>query len=158
MNVASITNFLNSALNKLGLSKDNMQSVVSAWVSGDGHYCFVEMRTIEETNGSLFYLDKLQIGNFQIKVGRPKTYAGGAPETSVPAIPGGLTVASALSSLSLASMPVVSTPSMPGLGIVLPNFPLPIEQHSVIMVTNLPNKMTDDEVRELVSTFGAVRH
>lgn len=49
--------------------------VVSAWISVDGHYAFVEFRTAEEANQG-FLLNNIIILGQPLKVGRPKTYSG----------------------------------------------------------------------------------
>lgn len=56
--------------------------VLSAWISTDGHYAFVEFRTAEEANNG-FMLNNISIlgqvykaVNQPLKVGRPKTYVG----------------------------------------------------------------------------------
>jgi len=48
---------------------------LSAWISTDGHYAFVEFRTAEEANRG-FMLNNISILNQPLKVGRPKTYVG----------------------------------------------------------------------------------
>ncbi len=58
--------------------KANTQSgepVLSAWISSDGHYAFVEFRTSEEANNG-FLLNNISIMGQPLKVGRPKTYSG----------------------------------------------------------------------------------
>jgi splicing factor U2AF subunit len=58
--------------------KANTQSgdpVLSAWISTDSHYAFVEFRTAEEANNG-FQLNNLNIQGQPLKVGRPKTYQG----------------------------------------------------------------------------------
>lgn len=49
--------------------------VISAWISVDGHYAFVEFRTAEEANQG-FLLNNIIILGQPLKVGRPKTYSG----------------------------------------------------------------------------------
>jgi hypothetical protein len=58
--------------------KANIQQgdpVLSAWISSDGHYAFVEFRTSEEANNG-FQLNNFNILGQPLKVGRPKTYQG----------------------------------------------------------------------------------
>lgn len=58
--------------------KANTQSgdpVLSAWISTDGHYAFVEFRSAEEANNG-FLLNNVMILDQPLKVGRPKTYTG----------------------------------------------------------------------------------
>jgi hypothetical protein len=49
--------------------------VLSAWISTDGHYAFVEFRSSEEANNG-FMLNNLMVLGQPLKVGRPKTYQG----------------------------------------------------------------------------------
>jgi splicing factor U2AF subunit len=49
--------------------------VLSAWISTDGHYAFVEFRSAEEANNG-FLLNNISILGQPLKVGRPKTYTG----------------------------------------------------------------------------------
>jgi splicing factor U2AF subunit len=49
--------------------------VLSAWISTDSHYAFVEFRTAEEANNG-FSLNSISILGQPLKVGRPKTYTG----------------------------------------------------------------------------------
>ena len=64
---------LNHALEKVNESLKG--AVVSAWISSDGHYAFVEFRSAEEANNG-FALQNISILGNQLKVGRPKTYNG----------------------------------------------------------------------------------
>lgn len=52
--------------------------IVSAWISSDGHYSFIEFRTPEEANQG-FALNNITIMGMPLKVGRPKTYSGMFP-------------------------------------------------------------------------------
>ena len=56
--------------------------VLSAWISQDGHYAFVEFRSIEEANQG-FWLNNYTILGQNLKVGRPKTYAGPQPASAI---------------------------------------------------------------------------
>ena len=49
--------------------------VLSAWISTDGHYAFVEFRSAEEANNG-FLFKNISILGQPLKVGRPKTYTG----------------------------------------------------------------------------------
>jgi splicing factor U2AF subunit len=65
---------LNAALSSLHPG-EREDPIISAWISSDGHYAFVEFRSAEEANKGLD-LDKLNIMGQVIKVGRPKTFQG----------------------------------------------------------------------------------
>lgn len=49
--------------------------ILSAWISSDAHYAFVEFRSAEEANLG-FKLQGLNINGCEIKLGRPKSYEG----------------------------------------------------------------------------------
>ena len=163
MTVSQLADFLNVALKQLGVAKDG-GSVVSCWVSGDGHYGFAELRTVEECNAALAYLNGVQIGLNLIKVGRPKGYMGptGVP-LMVPGVmpPGGLLGGMMNPLTGMMGLPVPPNPMMASMGMGMGMGMLggrPMESHSnVVMVSNLPMGIKDEEVRELVSPFGTVR-
>ena len=47
-------------------------SIVGAWISPDGHYAFVEFRTVNEATNGLIALGNVAIYGKTLKVGRPK--------------------------------------------------------------------------------------
>ena len=76
MTPPSLIKMLNIAL--LTLKPEDFspgEPVISAWVSPDGHYAFVEFRTAEEATKG-FILNGFKIMGTPLKVGRPKTYQG----------------------------------------------------------------------------------
>ena len=76
MTPPSLIKMLNIAL--LTLKPEDFspgEPVISAWVSPDGHYAFVEFRTAEEATKG-FILNGFKIIDTPLKVGRPKTYQG----------------------------------------------------------------------------------
>lgn len=156
--VSQLADFLNAALKQLGVAKEG-GSVVSCWVSGDGHYGFAEVRTVDECNAALAYLNGVQIGINLIKVGRPKGYLGqvGMP-VAIPGImpPGGLLGGMMNPVTGMMGMPAPPNPLMVGMGMGgLMGGTLDLHAN-VVMVSNLPMGITDDQVRELVSPFGTV--
>lgn len=66
---------LNAALLTLQPNNAPGDPVLSAWISTDGHYAFVEFRTADEANCG-FLLNNISILGQPLKVGRPKTYVG----------------------------------------------------------------------------------
>ncbi len=167
--VPHLTDFLNVALRQLGVSPNSiMASVVSAWVSTDGHYAFIELRTGEEANAAMAYMSGLQLGTFVLKVGRPKAVG-----------PNGITVPMAALPFTAGLMGLGPQPvGVPTLG----GYPMPPLPPSIahitgmagvaaslnvgsldsstlsnfIMATNIPNVLTDAQVREFFSPFGTV--
>lgn len=165
VNVPLLTEFINTAMKRLGLAKDGQLSVVSVWVSREENkkvYAFVELRTIEETNGALAFLDKYSLGPYVIRVGRPKEYQGGAPLTQLPPIPGG-SVYVALTGISLAGY--VGGPPLPPPPVnnmmTMKSVPDTVTQSinvlsNVIMVGNIPTQILEEQIKELISFFGSV--
>lgn len=43
-------------MKQLGFDTPGVSTVIQAWISTDGHYAFVEFRTVEETNAALAHL------------------------------------------------------------------------------------------------------
>lgn len=56
-------------------SSQSGDPILSAWISTDGHYAFVEFRTAEDASHG-FLLNNISILGQPLKVGRPKTYTG----------------------------------------------------------------------------------
>jgi splicing factor U2AF subunit len=181
--VPQLAEFLNTVMKQVGLAKGNMGSVVTAWESSDGHYAFVEFRTIDETLGALTYLNGLQVGAHSLKVGRPKGYNGSSSSVAVPM--GAVTSSIGLSFLgkhkfflsklqsnhniftvgglngaatSTGVNPLLAAASNPlGIGL-LPSLGGPdVSQSNFLMVTNVPIGIEENQASELFSTFGEVR-
>ncbi len=70
-----LVKLLNAALAALKANTKPGDPVLSAWISTDGHYAFVEFRSAEEANNG-FQLNNILILGQPLKVGRPKTYTG----------------------------------------------------------------------------------
>ena len=66
---------VNEAMLSLNIIEEPGNPVVSAWISSDGHYAFVEFRTADEANHG-FKLQAMNIQGSEIKIGRPKAYSG----------------------------------------------------------------------------------
>lgn len=52
--------------------------MISAWISNDGHYAFIEFRSIEEAKAG-YALNNVTILGQPLRVGKPRTYAGNEP-------------------------------------------------------------------------------
>lgn len=72
--------FLNKAMKSRGLQIGEGEPVLSVWISNDGHYAFVEFRSIEETQAG-YQLNNITLMNQALRVGKPKSYAGNQPPT-----------------------------------------------------------------------------
>lgn len=76
IDTSTLVKLINHALKDLKATIADGDPVVSAWISPDGHYAFVEFRSVDEANNG-FKLNNICIQNQPLKVGRPKTYVGG---------------------------------------------------------------------------------
>jgi splicing factor U2AF 65 kDa subunit len=131
---SQIADFLNNCMKQIGYVNP-LGSVVAAWLSSDGHYAFVEFRTVEEANAALNQLNGVSVGAFQLKIGRPKGYTGN------------------------------SSVGVPGLGLMTPALGLGIfgttattsTSSTWAMITNLPLAISGEQVRELVAPFGSLK-
>lgn len=165
--VPQLVEFLNACMNKLGFNT-GYSTVVTAWISSDGHYAFVEFRTVEETNAALTHLNGMQVGAYQFKVGRPRGYTGGSSAVAVPMVPMqsamGManTAAMGMNNPLLAVTGLSNNPLMAGIGgtsagMMVPGIGNPYAGSNYLMVTNLPLEISDQMVKDLVSAFGEVK-
>lgn len=145
-----LTDFVNMALQQLGFCKDVQKSVLSAWISPDGHYGFCEVRTVEEATAALTYLNGIQVGAYCLKIGRPKGYTGTSPAALPLQNPS--TLANPLLSGVGAGLGMLGLGLGGGLGLGSIADP----PSNVIMVTNLPALIAEEQIKELFSPFGEV--
>lgn len=165
--VPQLSEFFNAAMKQYGLSKDNSNSVVTSWISPDGHYAFVEMRSIDEATAALANLNGIQIGAYSLKIGRPKGYTANPP-------PAGLSSANPVTAVGQqifpgnSIMPTIGVPgtissssssmALPVISLTSPAPPTLSEPLSnVIMVSNLPSLIGEQQIKELFTPFGEVR-
>lgn len=139
--VPQLTEFFNSSVKQLGVSKDSLPPVIAVWISPDGHYAFVELRTMDEATAALNCLNGAQIGVYSLKIGRPKGYTA----------PGNMSVLPTPVQPKLTNLPTVSlAPSTE---------PLPLNALSnVMMISNLPSMIAPEQIRELFVPFGQVSY
>jgi len=81
MSSDQLIQYLNKALQDLGKANDIFQNgnpIVGTWISGDGHYAFVDFRTPDEATQG-FVLQQVAIKGNYLKVGRPKNATGIIP-------------------------------------------------------------------------------
>jgi splicing factor U2AF subunit len=69
--IPEICKHLNDALYALNLCEKEDKPIVDAWISGDGHYAFVEFRTIKDAHLG-FNLTQISIHGHALKVGKPR--------------------------------------------------------------------------------------
>lgn len=171
--VPHLFDFVNVAMRQLGInSKAPAGSVVSAWVSTDGHYAFVELRAPEEANAVMAYLSGLQLGLHSLKVGRPKGVGPNgmvAPLTQTPFTaamlglgphPGGVPT---LGGIPMPPMPA-SMAHLQGLAGSLSGAVASVVNSTdtdrlsnVVMATNLPLSLSEHQIEELFSPFGKIK-
>mmetsp|Transcript_23531 Transcript_23531/g.20882 ORF Transcript_23531/g.20882 Transcript_23531/m.20882 type:complete len:365 (-) Transcript_23531:363-1457(-) len=75
MKPKELVDYVNHALKKVITSKSSGDPVISAWISSDSHYGFLEFRNSDEADLG-FALNNISIHGQQLKVGRPNTYNG----------------------------------------------------------------------------------
>jgi splicing factor U2AF 65 kDa subunit len=68
-----LLNVMNEAILNIGIIKEPGNPILSAWISSDSHYAFVEFRNADEANLG-FRLQGMNINGCEIKLGRPKSY------------------------------------------------------------------------------------
>lgn len=69
--ISELCKHLNDALFALNLCEKEEKPIVDAWISGDGHYAFVEFRTIKDAHLG-FHLTQISIHGHALKVGKPR--------------------------------------------------------------------------------------
>jgi len=83
MNQQLLLNIMNKAMRSLKEIKEPGNPVISAWISTDSHYAFIEFRNAEEANLG-FKLAGMTINGSDIKIGRPKAYEGYMKTPGIP--------------------------------------------------------------------------
>jgi len=81
MSTDELVEILNKSLIELGKDAGIFQNgnpIVGSWISGDGHYAFVDFGTPDEATQG-FVLQQVQIKGQYLKVGRPKNASGIIP-------------------------------------------------------------------------------
>lgn len=73
VSIPQLIEFFNAGMKLLGATNPR-GCVVSAWISSDGHYAFVELSTVEECNACMTFLNGFPVGSVQLKIGRPSGF------------------------------------------------------------------------------------
>lgn len=160
ISVPQLAEFINAALKQMGFNKDG-NSVVTAWVSPDGHFAFAEVKTVEEANAALIHLNGIQIGMYSLKVGRPKGYNANGGGSSL-AVPMQGAIPFTQNPLGIAGLANNITPSVQSYNPLLAALGLINTSSSevlshVIMVSNLPALISEDQIKELFTPFGELK-
>ena len=136
-------------------SNRSLPSVVKCALDTAKNYAFIEFRTIDEAASVLTYLNGLHTGSTQLKIGRPKNYIPPPTGTIVaPPMPAGLgsLLPGAGTPGLLLSQGVGGAPP-PSLFLPMPP-PIELPATCVVMVSNFPIGLDEEQMRELVTTFG----
>ncbi|MES1916236.1 MAG: hypothetical protein MHM6MM_008075, partial [Cercozoa sp. M6MM] len=70
---AGLQRFFTDALGELGIVTPH--PVLSVWINSEGSFCFVELRSVKDTDTSLQLLEGVTLGGRPLRVGRPADYA-----------------------------------------------------------------------------------
>ena len=160
---------------------------MDAWISSDGHYAFVEFRTIKDAHLG-FHLTQISIHGHALKVGKPRiansSYAAMQQQMSgmgkydeavkinhQPS--GGFINPSAIAASSLAMnnqfdsiLKNLTAPTAPGvlgggMGGIASN-PTSIKSKVVtvtkLLVSNLPIDYDETQIKEILSVIGSIKH
>jgi splicing factor U2AF subunit len=169
--VPQLAEFLNTALRHIGAipppgESNSYTAVITAWISPDGHYGFVELRTMEQANIALQQLNGIQVGIHQLKLGRPKGYNPNSniPSVAVPMtslVPSGTSLIPNPLSTPLGTVVTAGAggvnPLLAGLGLLQGGANPDIQQSRVVMVANLPLLITEAQILDLFGSFGGFK-
>ncbi|TMW57056.1 hypothetical protein Poli38472_002981 [Pythium oligandrum] len=177
--------FLGTIIQQVGLSVQPGNPILSTWISTDGHFAFCEMRSVEECNLALL-LNQLPLLGQPLKFGRPKSFVGPAqpmpivsartqtalanlgctPNPQWFATPSLSDIAGATGSLAAttASLLGFGSTSVPSVPAATP-FVAPAAASltgiattsDTLLMTNIPVVLSEDQVKELVQPFGALK-
>mmetsp|Transcript_58255 Transcript_58255/g.157086 ORF Transcript_58255/g.157086 Transcript_58255/m.157086 type:complete len:588 (-) Transcript_58255:294-2057(-) len=149
-----LVQFLNQVAQAVKVNSLPGEPVLGATMGGGGLFAFVEFRTAEEAANGL-RLNGVELLGCQLKVGRPKGYAG--PESAgggqlalTGGAPGGL-------GDMMAQHGALGRPGMmalPGMG--GPNAGVSAIDHRLCLI-NIPTFVTEDRIKELLITFGQLK-
>jgi hypothetical protein len=157
--VPQLAEFMNAAMKQMNLTKDGQNSVVTAWVSPDGHFGFVELRSTDEATAALNCLNGIQVGMQALRVGRPKGYVGGAVPASNSAVPMQASMIIPFGGPGLGA----ANPLLQGMGgtgmqasVAMPMSSMGEGLSNVLMVSNIPQLLSETDIKELFTPFGEV--
>ncbi|KAJ8554649.1 hypothetical protein ON010_g9835 [Phytophthora cinnamomi] len=174
--------FLSTIIQQVGLTTQPGNPIINTWISTDGHFAFCEMRSVEECNLALL-LNQLSLLGQPLKFGRPRSFMGPPQpmpqisaraqtalanlgctpnpawfaQSAVPSIdeptaaPMTESVALVGATMAVASVAPVIVPAVTGATVDGSS-----TSHRLIM-SNIPIVLTEDQVKELVEPFGALK-
>ncbi|XP_030839820.1 splicing factor U2AF 50 kDa subunit isoform X2 [Strongylocentrotus purpuratus] len=123
----AMVEFFNGKMHNVGLAQAPGPPVLAVQVNHDKNFAFLEFRSVEETTQAMAF-DGILFQNQALKIRRPKDYQ---------AIPG------------MSATPTVHVPGV--VSTVVQDSP------NKIFIGGLPNYLNDDQVKELLSSFGPLK-
>ncbi|KAL8270616.1 hypothetical protein Esti_005437 [Eimeria stiedai] len=173
--VPQLLEFLNAAMAAVGGGVLPGPPAVKAWRSSDGHYAFVEFRTMEEASNAM-QLNGLSCLGFNLRIGRPKTYPMElqhiVPAPTIPLLhPAGAVAGAAVSQITQAAplpfgeVATVAVNPKAALEAAQAAAKAAQNQNGVegpaqpdrLCVLGLPSTMPEEKIRQLVETFGPLK-
>ena len=162
LDVKQLIDFFNAAMLTLKASSIPGNPVSRAWIASDGHFAFVEFRTIEEATIGL-QLNGLNCMGYALRIGRPKTYPSEFSTllgcTSIEGLPGTLpclasgTVSSA-SHVSSNPMSAILAAQAAAVNIGFTKRSLITRPDRLVML-DLDSKLCSEEkIKEILTSFG----
>lgn len=162
--------FLSTIIQQVGLTTQAGNPIINTWISTDGHFAFCEMRSVEECNLALL-LNQLSLLGQPLKFGRPRSFMG--PPQQMPQV-------SARTQTALTNLGCTPNPAwfaQPNIGDITGTAPTTLEEatlsavaaaqpsastetgsdHHRLIMSNIPVVLTEDQVKELVEPFGALK-
>ncbi|XP_071947763.1 splicing factor U2AF 50 kDa subunit-like [Antedon mediterranea] len=127
VNEEAMIDFFNHQMHLTGLAQASGKPVLAVQINHDKNFAFLEFRSVDETTQAMAF-DGVVFQNQSLKIRRPKDYQP---------VPG-----------------VAETPSVHVPGVV--STVVPDSQHK-IFIGGLPNYLNEDQVKELLSSFGQLR-
>ncbi|OEH75732.1 u2 small nuclear ribonucleoprotein auxiliary factor [Cyclospora cayetanensis] len=173
--VPQLLEFLNAAMAAVGGGVLPGPPAVKAWRSSDGHYAFVEFRTMEEASNAM-QLNGLSCLGFNLRIGRPKTYPMElqhiVPAPTIPLLHPAAALASAVvtqltqpTQMPLGEVASVAVNAKAALEAAQAAARAAQGQNGVegpsqpdrLCVLGLPASMPEEKIRQLVETFGPLK-
>ncbi|POM69179.1 Splicing factor U2af large subunit [Phytophthora palmivora] len=161
--------FLSTIIQQVGLTTQPGNPIINTWISTDGHFAFCEMRSVEECNLALL-LNQLSLLGQPLKFGRPRSFMG--PPQPMPLV--SARTQTALTNLGCTPNPAWFAQSSATDDAIVESSTLLAavaaaqsmgessamdagSAHRLIM-SNIPVVLTEDQVKELVEPFGALKN
>ncbi|KAF8821786.1 splicing factor U2AF protein [Cardiosporidium cionae] len=175
VDVNQLLEFLNAAMSALKATTMPGNSCTKAWISTDGHYAFVEFRTMEEASNGM-QLNGLNCLGYSLRIGRPKTYpaelAALAPQPTAVAldssylaqgiagVQSGVEAAAGLAgstSTTTALAAAQKAANVVSSSLLFGNLSNSLIQPDRMCIMGLPAQLSEEKVKALVTTFGSVK-